>query len=223
MANVKIRRGAGAPTIGDLVNHYELGWDTTDKYLYINDGGSAMKVQVGFSDLAGAIDTNSGPIDADNIFLKNGVSQVVTVPTTTFDNNVVITGILTATASAAKYSDIAEKYETDRDYETGIILMHGVDTEGTIADGTRAILGVISTNPAYLMNVDIDAKHYAEVVLAGRVPLKVTGPVNKGDYIILDVDNPGFGKAGEYDDYNTQIYIGVALTDDNNGEIEIKI
>lgn len=40
MANrIKIRRGSGNP--GDNLLSYELGWDTTNKALYINDGGTS--------------------------------------------------------------------------------------------------------------------------------------------------------------------------------------
>lgn len=40
MANrIKIRRGSGNP--GDNLLPYELGWDTTNKALYINDGGTS--------------------------------------------------------------------------------------------------------------------------------------------------------------------------------------
>ena len=47
--------------------------------------------------------------------------------------------------------------------------------------GQRAI-GVISENPAFMMNRDLEGGVY--VALKGRVPVKVTGSVRKGDRLI---------------------------------------
>tara|TARA_B100000315_G_scaffold148798_1_gene137619 strand:+ start:181 stop:792 length:612 start_codon:yes stop_codon:yes gene_type:complete len=43
--------------------------------------------------------------------------------------------------------------------------------------------GVVSTNPAYLMNEDLEGTNVA-VALTGRVPVKVTGTIRKGDMLV---------------------------------------
>ena len=43
------------------------------------------------------------------------------------------------------------------------------------------IAGVVSTEPAHLMNSDIDG---VAIALKGRVPCKVEGPVKKGDILV---------------------------------------
>jgi hypothetical protein len=86
------------------------------------------------------------------------------------------------TSSKAKYADLAEKYLPDADYEVGTVLMVGGDKEVTAAQtGFRAI-GVVSENPAYLMNNGLEGG--VAVALKGRVPVKVTGSVIKGQRLV---------------------------------------
>jgi hypothetical protein len=84
-------------------------------------------------------------------------------------------------AAEAEYADLAEIYATDSNYEVGTVVAVGGEKEvrATIF-GDRAI-GVISENPAYLMNKDADGQ---AVALKGRVPVKVVGTVKKGDRLI---------------------------------------
>ena len=89
---------------------------------------------------------------------------------------------------------MAENYEADADYEPGTVLCIGGDSEVTISDeaGSYKVVGVVSTNPAYLMNSKLQSNYPVSVALRGRVPCKVTGNVNKGDVIITG-DVPGYG------------------------------
>jgi len=85
-------------------------------------------------------------------------------------------------ATQARYADLAEKYIPDREYEVGTVMKIGGEKEITAATlGSRAI-GVISENPAYMMNCDLEDGVY--VALKGRVPVKVYGKVSKGDQLI---------------------------------------
>lgn len=112
-------------------------------------------------------------------------------------NSVVVSGDLTAgsltTAGTitARYADLAEMYQSDAQYDSGTVLVFGgtyeVTTTGHQAD--VSVAGVVSTAPAYLMN--IDAKHAVAVALRGKVPVKVTGPVRKGDLLVTSYV-PGF-------------------------------
>lgn len=87
--------------------------------------------------------------------------------------------IFNGTATSARYADLAEKYLPDADYEPGTVVSIGGEKEITkSSEGDRAI-GVISTNPAFMMNKDLEGGVY--VALKGRVPCKVVGPIKKGD------------------------------------------
>ena len=101
---------------------------------------------------------------------------------------VTVVGDVTATnfngvASSAKYADLAEKYTADVDYLPGTVVVHGGDAEVTTTtkmEDTR-VAGVISTDPAYMMNSEADGIY---VALRGRVPCKVMGMVKKGDVLV---------------------------------------
>jgi len=85
-------------------------------------------------------------------------------------------------STSAKYADLAEKYLSDKDYDVGTVLMIGGEKEVTAAQtGFRAI-GVVSENPAYLMNSELEGG--VAVALKGRVPVKVTGSVIKGQRLV---------------------------------------
>jgi len=98
--------------------------------------------------------------------------------------------LFTGTATAAQYADLAEKYTTDQEYAFGTVVSvsgHGTGSELEACNVTNenkelgftapAPVGVISENPAYLMNSDADGQN---VALKGRVPVRVIGAVTKG-------------------------------------------
>lgn len=97
-------------------------------------------------------------------------------------------GNLTATnflgiASSAKYADLAEMYSSDKNYAPATVVVFGGTAEvtaTTITHDTR-VAGVVSTNPAYLMNSEATG---VPVAFTGRVPCKVRGPVDKGDVLV---------------------------------------
>jgi hypothetical protein len=92
-------------------------------------------------------------------------------------------GTITATATQAQYADLAEIYSADADYEPGTVVVFGGDAEVTACeeDVDHRVAGVVSTDPAYLMNSDADG---VAIALKGRVPCKVTGNVEKGALIV---------------------------------------
>lgn len=85
-------------------------------------------------------------------------------------------------ASSADYADLAEKYLADAEYLVGTVVTVGGDKEVTACTvGDRAI-GVVSANPAYMMNSGLEGGTY--IALKGRVPCKVTGQVKKGQRLV---------------------------------------
>ena len=92
----------------------------------------------------------------------------------------------TGTSTTAKYADLAENYIADLNYDPGTVLDFGGDEEVTLSnnDNSNRVAGVVSTNPAHLMNSTASGKFVIAVALIGRVPCKVKGPVSKGDTMI---------------------------------------
>jgi hypothetical protein len=86
----------------------------------------------------------------------------------------------------ATYADLAEKYVSDAQYEPGTVLVFGGEFEVTqsISLDSTAVAGVVSTNPAYIMNSECEGEFTIELALQGRVPVKVIGPVHKGDLMV---------------------------------------
>ena len=81
--------------------------------------------------------------------------------------------------------------------------------------------GVISTDPAYLMNTGADGLPLA---LTGRVPCLVQGPVEKGDRLVNVA--PGVAGKLEKEKYEPGCIIGKSLntiTDDSIKLIEIAV
>ena len=91
-----------------------------------------------------------------------------------------------AKATTAEYADLAEKYTADADYAPGTVVMFGGTEEVTQCnqDACAQIAGVVSTNPAHLMNAGLQSAHVATVALVGRVPCQVSGPVNAGAMMV---------------------------------------
>jgi len=112
--------------------------------------------------------------------------------TTAVNNTVALrdgTGTITANtfdgiATSASYADLAEIYTTDKEYEVGTVMAIGGDAETTaFFDGGPFggnVFGVISGSPGFLMNKDAEGQPIAFV---GRVPVKVQGPVEKGQKV----------------------------------------
>jgi hypothetical protein len=126
------------------------------------------------------------------------------------------------TATTAQYADLAEKYSSDKDYEPGTVLMFGGNQEVTIADiNTSRVAGIVSTNPAYLMNSEMSADHVVSIALQGRVPCKIIGPVKKGDMLV----SAGNGYAKSDKNPRLGAVIGKALSDFNgdSGIIEVVV
>ena len=89
-------------------------------------------------------------------------------------------------ASSAAYADLAERYEADRTYPKGTVMCIGGENEVTAANWNSDIFGVISSDPAYLMNstAGTDETH-PPIALVGRVPVRVVGACSKGDKLVV--------------------------------------
>ena len=132
-------------------------------------------------------------VEPSIVFSFKDDGETRTAMTIDHDSNVTISGTLNGTASSAKYADLAERYTTDEDYEEGTVLVFGGDEEVTQCTNKfdKRIAGVVSTDPAYLMNSELEG---ATVALVGRVPCKVIGEIRKGDLMVAS-DTPGHAEA----------------------------
>ena len=118
------------------------------------------------------------------------------------------------TSIHAQYADLAERFEADAEYEPGTVVEMGGTAEITAVgnDLSEEVFGVISTNAAYLMNssAGTDSTH-PPIAVQGRVPVKVTGVIRKGDRLVSAGN--GIARAGKRSEITTWNVIGRALED----------
>ena len=103
----------------------------------------------------------------------------------TFDN--VVNGV----SWRAKWGDLAEYYLADENYEPGTLVKFGGEKEVTIAKDV--VNGVVTSKPGVILNGKDENETSVGVALAGKVPVKVRGPVRKFDKIVLSHTDPGMG------------------------------
>ena len=132
--------------------------------------------------------TTTGNITAGNISVGTNAVTLGTLTTGANTTAGTITGNFSLSAGSrlnATYADLAEYYEADKQYEAGTVLAFGGDKEVTLAeDNTTKVAGVVSTNPAYVMNSSCEGEHIVALALQGRVPCKVRGKISKGDMLV---------------------------------------
>jgi hypothetical protein len=158
---------------------------------------------------------------ADPTFVGDVSSKCnIGLPGRTFGS--VYADIFNGVATSAQYADLAENYVADIEYQPGTVLEFGGEFEVTLAeDGTNRVAGVVTTNPAYLMNSKCEGTHVAAIALQGRTPCKVRGNVRKGDMLMSGGN--GFARRAQSPQMGT--IIGKALSDFNGveGVIEVAV
>ena len=134
-------------------------------------------------------------------------------------------GTFHGTATSAQYADLAENYLADATYDPGTVLVFGGTQELTTTTfkGDRKVAGVVSEHPAHLMNTDLEGEYVTALALQGRVPVKVIGPVSKGDIIVTSAI-AGYGMADNDPIVGTVIGKAVGTKDgDEPGFVEVVV
>jgi len=171
-----------------------------DIYIQVNDNGATTTVM--------QVDGANATVGVTGITNLNadGVGNIGS-STTSFNT-------IFAKATSAEYADLAERFEADAAYAPGTVVELGGIAEITKAQEelTSQVFGVISTRPAYTMNgaAGDDATHPA-VAMTGRVPVLVTGVVNKGDRLVSAGN--GLARAATESEVTAFNVIGRALED----------
>lgn len=211
-------------------------------------GGSIAGAHSGTAAFSTATATNfsSGNAQITGGAISGAISGTAAFSTATATNlssgNLQVSGAITPNANAtvnigsvsawfatiygvstqAKYADLAENYQADSQYEPGTVVEFGGTNEVTVAvANSRKVAGVVSTNPAHLMNGGLTGTNVVPLALTGRVPCKVVGPVAKGDLMV----SAGFGYAKTDNDPAVGQVIGKALADfsGTKGVIEVVV
>jgi hypothetical protein len=187
--------------------------------LAVTRGGTGTTTSTG----TGAVVLGTSPTFTTNITVpeiaKSGTNAVGNIGQTTNRFNNVF-----ARASSASYADLAEIYLTDSDYPAGTVVVFGGEKEVTASEqyADSRLAGVISTNPAFVMNDGADGQ---PIALQGRVPCSVVGNIQAGD-LITTSDTPGVATRLDPADWRPGTVLGKALVDyhsDTPGVIEVVV
>ena len=123
---------------------------------------------------------------------------------------------LTGTATAAQYSDVAERFASNEALTPGTVVALGGAEEicKVNEEGSDEVFGVVSSKDqaAFMMNGAAgDDNTHPYVAMTGRVDVKVIGTVSKGDRLI-SASVPGYAKAAQKSECTAFNVIGRALT-----------
>ena len=171
---------------------------------------------VSTSATTGALVVRGGAGFAANIFTAGWI-----VPTANVSQNLGTTtnwwNLIYGRSIHAQYADLAENYVADSDYAPATVVVFGGEQEITTTTtyAETRVAGVISSNPAYLMNA---ASSGLPVALRGRVPVQVLGPVSKGDLLVTS-KQPGFAQSvGQVNTFGAAVFAKSLETDGRNGQ-----
>ena len=165
----------------------------------------------------------SGTFYIPFVSTSTGGQPLYTTSTISYD---VVTQVLNATATSARYADLAERYAADTVYDEGTVLVIGGVAEVTITNqhANTAVIGPVSKNPAYMMNSEAGTDEtHPFIALKGRVPCKIAGKISKGELVVTS-HIPGYAAAwAPGDDPNAVIGKALGSQSEGLGLVEILV
>ena len=212
---------------------------------FISNGTSNVTVASGANTTVGVAGTTVATVASTGLYIAGGTGILSATGNITGPNLSVGTGTITggnivnsngngignigssslyfntvfAKATSAQYADLAEMYIADAAYAPGTVVEFGGNYEITITTTTHStqVAGIISTQPAYLMNSTQAGEHSLELALVGRVPCSVVGTIRKGDRLVSS-NTPGVAQALDINQYQPGCIVGKALAEYNSAE-----
>jgi hypothetical protein len=220
-AYIIAERSAGAAD--DVIRVYAGDSGTSTQVMWASTSNiSILPTTAATSSTTGALQIAGGVGIAGNVFTAGWIvptaNTSLNLGTTTSWWNVIYGNTFLGRSTSASYADLAENYAADSDYLPGTVLVFGGEQEVTVTTTSHdtCVAGVVSTNPAYLMNSEATG---VPVALTGRVPCQVQGPVSKGT-ILVTSNVPGVAQAIDNSQFKPGCILGKALESINTNSIE---
>jgi len=170
-----------------------LGFNTVYAYSLVGEATKATSLRVGSDYRTASVSSTN-----NTVVVRDATGNIAA-------------NLFQGTATSARYADLAEKYSTAIDLPVGtaVAVCSHADHEVEPAVASNLCIGVVSDKPAYLMNSEADGQ---AIALKGRVPVRVTGPVKKGQAVFA-------WDAGVCSTIQTTALVGIALeTNSDEGE-----
>lgn len=193
----------------------------TDNYYYAN--GSPFNPSGTYND-ANVYDYLTG---SNSVTQFSGNIAPAKITTANIAGGGQVSGIWTLVSGArwqSTYADLAERFESDNTYDAGTVVEIGGVKEITAVqyELSEDVFGVVSAKAGYIMNAMAgDDKTHPAIAMGGRVPVKVTGKVKKGQRLVSAGN--GIARAAKPGEATAFNVIGRALsnkTDDGLGTVE---
>ena len=241
IAGVNIIASANISAVGNVAGTYFIG--NGSQLIGISSAVSVSKIESGLSNVAiasananitMAVSTTSNVV----VVSTTGITTVGSLTLNT--GNTALTAVVNgagngvgnigsstgyfnrifAVATSALYADVAERFESDEVLDPGTVVELGGSKEITRSriELSENVFGVISTKPAFTMNggAGEDDTHPA-VAMTGRVPVKVTGIINKGDRLVSAGD--GIARAAQPGEATSFNVIGRSLVSKSTNDL----
>lgn len=146
-----------------------FGWSNVYATTFTGEATRASTLRVG-SDFR----SSSSSATANTIAVRDATGNIAA-------------NLFQGTATQARYADLAEKYTTLGNLVPGtaVAVCSHIDHEVEPASASNHCIGVVSTQPAIMMNSEAEGQYIA---LKGRVPVRVKGAVRKGDAVYAMTD-----------------------------------
>jgi hypothetical protein len=189
------------------------------------DTGKTLAGEVGIVTADSATSSSFVPFKFSSTGVRPDTDNTYDIGTATLKYANVYATFFRGTATEAYYADLAENYLGDADYEPGTVLVFGGEQEVTVSSvrDDHRIAGVVTTNPAHLMNGHLKGDYVIGVALTGRVPCKVIGKVAKGDMLVASAV-PGYAIVNNDPKVGTVIGKALEAKDDmDRGIIEVVV
>ena len=208
--NRNVSSNSGTPTVSGLqINRGEGSTATEQALLWAWDES--------FADDGTTIYGNSG-----GAFTAFKRERAGTSAPTSSDLVDIRANVVHATSTSAQYADVAERFAADAPMAEGAVVMLGGAQEITevTSDLSDQVFGVISTQPAYAMNALAgNSESHPYVAMTGRTPVRVTGPVAKGQRLVTSSVKGTARAVSNTDSINPFHVIGRALEDKTDAGI----
>jgi len=162
---------------------------------------NGLASQAATLDVAGSYRTASSAATPNSIAARDGSGNLYAT-------------LFQGEASTARWADLAEKYLADAEYEIGTVVAVGGEAEVTASKYGDKAIGVVSGNPAFMMNSQLEGGTY--IALKGRVPVKVVGAVRKGQRLVAANDGTAVAAVPHANDV-----FGVALESSDDTGIKL--
>lgn len=203
--------GSALSVSGNVTAASVIGTIATANQSAITTVGTLASLSVTGNITGGNLSVGSGTITVGNIVSGAGNLLGTIGNATTWFGNAYVKAV------NALYADLAENYTADAEYAPGTVVIFGgineITTTTEFAD--ERVAGVVSTNPAYLMN---SSQPGTAVALRGRVPVRVIGPVTKGDSLVTSARSGLAESVGRSRDYAQAVFAKALETVTDNNE-----